>query len=564
MFEAGSNHEPGALPLPASAGRGSRPPVWRKLVSFQRLTRLVLFVAALAPIAASAQLAPPAQGAIRALVIGIDQYKSQRTLGGAVADARDLEKSLKAGGVSDLTVLINAQATRRATEAAMNRLATEARAGDLVIISFAGHGGQLPERVKGSDPDGVDEIFVLGGFESQGPGTAERLLDKEINVWLTRIEQQGAHTLFLADTCHGGGLTRNVDLRAGELSYRQTNLKIAPLDDVLTPISTASDRVRQPEELDRVTFLAAVDKHTKAPEVRIPGQPTVRGALSYAVARAFEGAADRDRDGRTTRRELFEYSRQVVQQYAESRQAIYTEPSKRTDLIDAVVFRSAGAAAESSAATPDAAAVVRLALLNGTAASLAGVAPYAARIEVVRTDAQPDLIWDVASGDVVSGAGDVIAKDVRTRDIGDIVDRTAALAAIAKLSEARPQRITLLPNDRHHRRGEMLSFVAESVQGKSVILFNLASDGTVQFLYPKRFDRPRADAPELRLSDIKVEPPFGADHVVAIVSDQRLAELEAAIAAFDNVRASGRIPALLRRHLAPSARIGFTGAFTVP
>lgn len=528
--------------------------------------KLVLFVAVLvlAPVAAQAQLVPPAQGTIRALVIGIDQYKSQRTLAGAVADARDLEKALKAGGVGDLTVLINWEATRRATEAAMNRLAADARAGDLVVISFAGHGSQLPERVKGSDPDGIDEIFVLAGFESRGPGTAERLLDKEINVWLTRIEQKGAHTLFLADTCHGGGLTRKVDQRAGELSYRQTTLEIAPLDDALKPISTVSDRVRQPEEFDRVTFLAAADKWTKAPEVRIPGQPTMRGALSYAVARAFEGAADRDGDGRTTRRELFEYARQVVQQYSESRQAIYSEPSKRIDLIDGVVFRRAGAAADSNAATQDAAAVVRLALLNGTAASLAGVTPYAARIEVVRADAQPDLIWDVASGDVVSRSGDVIAKDVRTRDIADIVDRTAALAAIAKLSETRPQRIVLLPNDRHHRRGEMLSFVAEGVQGKSVILFNLASDGTVQFLYPKRFDRPSADAPALRLSDIRVEPPFGADHVVAIVSERRLTELEAAIAAFDNVRASGRIPALLRRHLTPSARIGFTGAYTVP
>ncbi|MCC6781068.1 MAG: caspase family protein [Hyphomicrobiales bacterium] len=562
----GRGSAPHPSPLPASARRGSRPRSWWKIALLGYVYLLLAAAFALTPLAAQAQLAPPAQGAIRALVIGINQYKTQRTLLGAVADARDLEKALKAGGVGDLTVLIDGQATRRATEDAMNRLVAQARAGDLVIVSFAGHGGQLPERVKGSDPDGVDEIFVLGGYESQGPGTAERLLDKELNVWLTRIEQKGASTLFLADTCHGGGLTRNVDQRAGELSYRQTNLKIAPLDDALTPISTANDRVRQAEEFDRLTFLAAVDKWTKAPEVRIPGQPTMRGALSYAVARAFEGAADRDRDGRTTRRELFEYARQVVQQYAESRQAIYTEPAKRAELIDGIVFRRAGSAAADSSTAADEAAipVVRLALLNGNAASLAGVTPYAARIEVVGPAAQPDLTWDVTSGDVISRAGDVIAKDVRTRDIGDVVDRTAALAAIAKLSEARPQRIVLLPNDRHHRRGEMLSFVAEGVQGKSVILFNLASDGTVQFLYPKRFDRRNPSAPELRLSDIKVEPPFGADYLVAIVSNERLPELESAIAAFDNVRASGRIPALLRRHLTPSARIGFTGAYTIP
>jgi hypothetical protein len=68
------------------------------------------------------------------------------------------------------------------------------------------------------------------------------------------------------------------------------------------------------------------------------------------------------------------------------------------------------------------------------------------------------------------------------------------------------------------------------------------------------------------LSDIKVTPPFGADYVVAIVSDRRLPELEDAIRAFDNIRAAARIPAILRKHLPndPSARIGFAGLFTTP
>src|SRR5262249_3588995 len=152
--------------------------------------------------------------------------------------------------------------------------------------------------------------------------TAERILDKEINVWLRRIEQKGADTLFIADTCHGGGLTRRVDLRAGEVIYRQTTISIEPYDDALTPITTVADRLRRPEEFDHVTFLAAADKWSKSPELRIPGQPTLRGALSYAVARALEGGADKNNDGRTTRRELFEYTRQVVQQYSHSRQSI--------------------------------------------------------------------------------------------------------------------------------------------------------------------------------------------------------------------------------------------------
>jgi hypothetical protein len=516
---------------------------------------------------ARAQLTSPGQGEVRALIIGVDHYATRRNLRGAVADARDLEQAVKKGGVRDLTVLIDQDASRRQVETAMERLVAGSRPGDLIIVSFAGHGAQSPERIKDSDPDHVDEVFVLPAFDDHGPATAERILDKEINVWLKRIEQKGAHTLFLADTCHGGGLTREVDLRAGEMSYRQTSISIASLDDALTPISTDADRLRQPEEFDRVTFLAAADKWTKAPEVRIEGQPTLRGALSYAVARAFEGGADRNGDGKTTRRELFEYARQVVQQYSQSRQVIYTEPNRRTDLMESMVFKRAGAPEQPASSDDRAGSKVRIAILNGSTTDLAGVEPYSAKIEVVGKDQQPDLVWDAAGGDVVSGLGDIVARGIARRDIADVLDRTAAVAAIAKLSESRPQRILLTPNDKHHHEGEIVTFRAEEVKGKSIILFNIAGNGTVQFEYPKTWDRNVQSQSEVfQLSDIKVTPPFGADYVVAIVSDRRLADLEDTIRAFDNIRAAARIPAILRKHLPndPSERIGFAGLFTTP
>ena len=538
-----------------------------------RHTTALIFAGTLAllgPARAQAQLAPPGQGSIHALVIGVDRYATRRSLRGAVADARDLERALRNGGVRDLTVLIDELATRREAQIAMDRLVESSRPGDLVIISFAGHGSQSPERVKGSDPDGMDEVFVLPAFDDRGAETAERILDKEINVWLRRVEQKGAHTLFLADTCHGGGLTRDVDLRAGELSYRQTVISIAPLDDALTPISTDKDRMLQPAEFDRVTFLAAADKWTKAPELRIDGQPTLRGALSYAVARALEGAADRNGDGRTTRRELFEYARQVVQQYSQSRQNIYTEPNRRTDLMDEVVFRRSGTPEQPAPSLPQdrARLTVRIAILNASTGELAGLKPYFAKAEVVGQDQQPDLVWDAAGGDVVSPLGDVVARGVTRRDIADVLDRTAAVAAVARLSESRPQRITLAPSDKHHRNGEKVTFRAEDVKGKSIILFNIASNGTIQFLYPGRWDEtlPSQSAIKELNDEIEVRAPFGADHVIAIVSDQRLPELQEAIKAFDQVRAAGRIPGILRQHLPgdASVRIGFAGLFTVP
>lgn len=541
-------------------------------VGLRQVCAGLLSIVLSAAVQAQQRLAPPALGEIRALVIGIDHYKTAKNLKGAVADARDLEHSLRSAGIRDLTVLVEDRASRIQIVSTMNRLITESKSGDLIFVSFAGHGAQLPERVKGSDPDGVDEIFVLAGFESRGSGTAERILDKEINVWLRQFEQKGVQTIFVADTCHGGGLTKEVDIRAGELSYRQAAITIAPVDDALQPISTAADPKMSPADFERLTFLAAADKWTKVPEVQIPGQSGMRGALSYAIARAIEGAADRNRDGKTTRRELFEYTRQVVQQYSQHRQVIYTEPDQRTDLLDSVVFRSAGVSADSlpPVAGQQASLNIRFAVLNGDAPPLSSIQPRSARVEIVGASQQPDLIWDILKGEIVSKAGDVVARDVKARDIAFTLDRTVAVAFINKISENRPQRIVVLPKDRDYRTGELVTFLSPGLSGKHVILFNIANDGTVQFQYPLDSEDLKLGTPDMRVQSI-AGAPFGVDTVVIIVSDEELKDLKGAIKQISATRPSGQrgagsIPDVLRKLLpnSPSVHIGTAAAFTVP
>jgi len=80
--------------------------------------RLCLLAAILAttPLAASTldslRLQNPDGGAVRSLIIGIDAYQHVRQLKGAVADALDIEKSLRSMGIGDVTTLINAGASR--------------------------------------------------------------------------------------------------------------------------------------------------------------------------------------------------------------------------------------------------------------------------------------------------------------------------------------------------------------------------------------------------------------------------------------------------------------------
>jgi hypothetical protein len=503
-------------------------------------------------------------GSIRALVVGIDDYTAQPKLKGAVADARDMASSLRFLGVTDVTVLIDQEATREAFVAAMNRLVRDAKPNDFVIVSFAGHGAQLKESVKDSKPDHLDEVYVLAKFDARiSSGFSERVIGPEMKHWIGELDRKGVEVLFVADTCHGGGLTRDHDPRDHEYSYRTIQVQQLAQDE-LHSVATPADSMLDESAFAHLTFLAAVDRYSKAPEVAIDGQSTLRGALSYAVARALLGVAAKRGDGTVTRRDLIDYVRLVVKQYAETRQHIYYEPHSAAKL-DTVVYRSlpAAAAPTAPATASSPRRSLRVAVINGDTSALAEVKPLFTRFEI--TDkADADFIWDAGQREVIF-MGDVIARGISADDVPGVADRIAAGRTIATLAERRPQNLQLLPNDALHRAGEILTLEATELRDKYLVVFNIAGDGTTQFLFPHPADSPRVSDSAWRLK-FRVAPPFGADEFVVITSDERLTDFESRLKIFDRRRTAGMLPDAIRDAISASrsARIGMTRVVTAP
>jgi len=177
----------------------------------------------------------------------------------------------------------------------ISALVERTKTNDIVFLSIAGHGAQEPSasRIAARWHGGR---LPVAGFEVTPTGSQQRILGSEFNHFIKQFELRGAKVIFVADTCHGGGMVRDIDPRAAEMSFRQIpgyNLLV----DELKPVSDQGDP-RSELDLDHTAFLAAVDRNTKAPEVRVPGIDGLRGALSYAVARAIEGNADADHDAR--------------------------------------------------------------------------------------------------------------------------------------------------------------------------------------------------------------------------------------------------------------------------
>ncbi|MGF6306251.1 hypothetical protein ABIB82_000329 [Bradyrhizobium sp. i1.8.4] len=551
----------------------------------------------------------PDGAALRALVIGIDDYQHVRKLKGAVADANDIVSSLRTMGVSDVVELTNAQADRASVLREISSLVERTKSNDLIFLSIAGHGTQEPERVKGSEPDGMENVFLLPEFATTPAGSVERILGSEFNHFIRQFELRGAKVIFVADTCHGGGMVRDIDPRAAEMSFRQVP-RYTLLVDELKPVSS-SDDPKSELDLDHTAFIAAVDRYTKAPEVRIPGIDGLRGALSYAVARAVEGNADINHDGKVTLKELFSNVRQVVYQLSDQRQNIVTVSSPtqtpETDvafgltrgvvLIQGTAARAAsgqgvsvmsaekqppappavtatsqtaptGVAANGPAA-PSAAlppfrltSPIRLAALDGKTNYFAGVKPQDASVQAVQPTDNPDLIWDPVSHDVIAW-GDVVAYGVDVAGLTTVVNRTAAIRELKRMATQSPQVMRIWPDDRQQRSGQAVEVELSDVGSRAVLLFNVSGDGTIQMLYPVGSDAALARSANLRLP-LRVGEPFGAEQIVAVTSQQRMVDLETVLMQLNRRRASGQVIKSLERYLPADARIASIGFFSVP
>jgi metacaspase-1 len=120
-------------------------------------------------------------------------------------DAEDMAAIAKSQGMKS-TVLLTRQATRAKVLAAVRAGARALKAGDLLFVSYSGHGGQIPD-VSGEEPDKKDETWCLYDGE---------LIDDEVYLELSRFAE-GVRVLVLSDSCHSGSVTRE---RLPEVSGR--------------------------------------------------------------------------------------------------------------------------------------------------------------------------------------------------------------------------------------------------------------------------------------------------------------------------------------------------------
>jgi metacaspase-1 len=118
-------------------------------------------------------------------------------------DARDMARLAGAAGFQVVTPLLTTQATVAQFVAAMESAREELGSGDIMLLTYSGHGGQVADE-NGEELDGLDETWCL--FDRQ-------FVDDELHDLLASFKP-GVRIVVLSDSCHSGTVTKMREFRS--------------------------------------------------------------------------------------------------------------------------------------------------------------------------------------------------------------------------------------------------------------------------------------------------------------------------------------------------------------
>ncbi|MEI6984934.1 MAG: DUF4384 domain-containing protein [Rhodospirillaceae bacterium] len=181
--------------------------------------------------------------------------------------------------------------------------------------------------------------------------------------------------------------------------------------------------------------------------------------------------------------------------------------------------------------------------------------------------------WNVSTGEVFNPVDELIATvgggsiDAQMLRVQGVINKWAVLRVLEHDTGHMTMQMRLEPDDVTYRLGARIVLLADGIQHPYFTLFNLASDGAVNFVYPVTDGKRRdsltiAPGVPFRLP-LQVTPPFGADHFIAIASANPLSRLHAELKAIDGKPLPANMSELLESHLTGETyQLGMQGVFS--
>ncbi|MDT3396709.1 caspase family protein [Streptomyces sp. B1866] len=143
--------------------------------------------------------------------IDASKYGTKGQLKNCENDAKAMAALAESAGFSVGPVLLSREATRQTVTDALKRAAADLSAGDMLLLTYAGHGSQVPDK-NGDEPDAKDETWVL--YDRQ-------YVDDELYQAYSKFDKD-VRILILSDSCHSGTVARELPLLIDDSELERT------------------------------------------------------------------------------------------------------------------------------------------------------------------------------------------------------------------------------------------------------------------------------------------------------------------------------------------------------
>lgn len=454
-------------------------------------------------------LSMSANAAQHALVIGINKYPFTKQFGdldAAVNDAQLIAKVVRRQGIilPNHRILLDEKATRANFDRAWEDMLRQAKPEDTLIVTFAGHGSQNQDTPPIDEKDGKDESLLFYDFD----GKDGLIIDDQLYSLFEKANKY--KIVLLTDACHSSGMVRTARRNIGR--KRTGKYNITPSIPVLP-----SNEADENNQLKHVTHITAVSDDSLV--VQETSFDKRHGALSWFFAKALNGEADRNQNRYLEPEELQDFLIEKVSDKMNNQQI----PKVKTgDQQVGIKLRSLIVEASDS--------IINIKIKNTTAPS------NLKHIRKVSSSAY-DLLFEGINNriKVFNNTGDEVTSFAayEHRRWQRVINKHSLLKGLANRfdMQLKPIKIKLKQGDGIHKQGQILNFSIEPgdyQEGlKALTLFNLAGDGSLQFVYPlaEYGDSYRINKFPYNFPPLKVMPPFGGDNLVAILCRQPASQL---------------------------------------
>lgn len=519
-----------------------------------------------------------------ALLIGAGEYRAGgiERLAGPANDLRAMQALMQDIGAERQIVLRDERATRSDVERALYELGSTAAPGDWIVIYYTGHGAQAV--VAGGDRGGRLVQFVpLSGFDPDQQDPEHFIVDKDFYAWMKLYIAPEVNILMMVDSCHSGSMQRSIKPQLYSYVARAAFTRRGqPLELVARPgprfgtlLATGSAAAAEidtlePEDLPNLVYFGASQDGQLALEMQLPvAGGESRGLLTFAFeqgmrrsgTREDRPAADLDGDGVVLIEEMAAYLGGQVHLMSAFRQD-----------STATFSGERGGTALLSAARPT------LGWSSEPPPSLQIVPPMSPEavgetrsFRVAATDAAADFRWQRITGNLYRRSGDIVAEALPSiAEVDDTITKWQTIAALAPLAAERSVRLTLAPFgfDWLYEPGSRIALSLRRLPGWQArplyaTIFNLASDGTVQLIYPLAGEDGRLPTgkAETDLLEVEVTAPLGTDHLIVVTTSAPADYLRAVLRTADGKRAGPRVIRPLQHELKQAGAAGSLAIF---